>query len=290
MEQNNKNQKAPLEYLLFYVAGRLCAKFNRLSGAVIVGGATTVKGLRKKPAIRATLHSLRRKMKTGKAEIHREFDHVNKQAGLIVKFLKLKKVSPKRIAIDGIPGSGKTTLARALAKKMNFKRMTLDYIDMDKPLDFSEEKTIYEHHRLLRTQDIDPFDCIIYIDAPIDISKKRCLHRKRGAVNIDVFDYQKLKHIGERAFKLADGKVHHIDNSFIQIKIRPRKGYQAYENLCAEIKRKGLKTKRRSKESLLFVSLYGKGKKGLKAYIKFGAYNKEFKAGLRAGIKQFFMS
>jgi hypothetical protein len=48
----------------------------------------------------------------------------------------------------------------------------LDYIDLNKPQDFSKEKTIYEHHRLLRTQDIDNFDAIIYIDEPPEFSQE----------------------------------------------------------------------------------------------------------------------
>jgi hypothetical protein len=177
-----------------------------------------------------------------------------------------------------------------LAEKLNFTLKTLDYIDLNKPQDFSKEKTIYEHHRLLRTQDIDNFDAIIYIDEPIELSQQKCLHRKRGGINIDIFDYEKLKKIGEEAFGIATGKTHKIKNSYIKLKIKPKTGFRAYENIRDKVEKKGFKKEGVSKEELLFVSVYGRPRKGLMAYVKVGAYNKEILEGLSAGVLRFLMA
>lgn len=194
------------------------------------------------------------------------------------------------MAVDGTPGSGKSALARALAKKLNFKVQILDYIDLNKPQDFTQNKTIYEHHRLLRTQDIDNFDAILYIDEPMELSKQKCLNRKRGGINIDVFDYEKLKKIGAEAFDIAAGKSYKIKNSYIKLKIKPETGFRAYENIRNKVKKKGFETEGLCKEELLFASAYGKAAKGLMAYVRLDAYNKEILEGLSAGVLRFLMA
>ena len=265
-------------------------KTNRLIDAVLVGGKTTVDALAKKPGIQASLDSMKMRFTTGKREKHEIIDEVNKNADEIIALLNSKGVRIERLAVDGVPGSGKSTLARALAVKLNFELQTLDYIDLNKPQDFSKERTIYEHHRLLRTQDVDEFDAIIYIDEPVELSKEKCIHRKRGGINIDFFDYEKLKRIGEKAFEIADGKVFSIPDSYIKIKIKPHNGFRAHENVKEEVERKGIKKRSHSKEELLFVSIYGRPRKGLMAYVKVGAYNKELMEGLSAGVLRFLMA
>lgn len=265
-------------------------KTNRLIDAALVGGKTTVDALAKKPGIQASLGSMKMRLTTGKAEKHEIIDEVNKNADEIIALLNSKGVRTERLAVDGVPGSGKSTFARALAVKLNFELQTLDYIDLNKSQDFSKERTIYEHHRLLRTQDVENFDAIIYIDEPVELSKEKCIHRKRGGINIDVFDYEKLKRIGEKAFEIVDGKVFSIPDSYIKIKIRPHNGFRAYENVKEEVERKGLKIRGHSKEELLFVSVYGRPRKGLMAYVKVGAYNKELLEGLSAGVLRFLMA
>jgi hypothetical protein len=139
----------------------------------------------------------------------------------------------------------------------------------------------------LRTQDIHNFDAIIYIDEPVELSKQKCLNRKRGGINIDIFDYEKLKKIGEEAFSIAAGRVCKIKNSHIKLKIKPKAGFRAYENLRDKVKKKGFKAEGLCKEELLFTSVYGKPGKGLMAYVKAGAYNKELLKGLSAGVLRF---
>ncbi|MBA7650484.1 hypothetical protein ES703_58290 [subsurface metagenome] len=262
---------------------------ERLKDAAFVAGKTAAGALAKRPGIQASLDSLKAKLTTGKAEKHEIIDEVNKNADEIIALLNSKKVHIERLAVDGVPGSGKSTLARALAEKLNFELQTLDYIDLNKPQDFSKERTIYEHHRLLRTQNIDDFDAIVYIDEPPELSQKKCLHRKRGGINIDIFDYEKLKKIGAEAFNTAAGKVYKIENSYIKLKIKPKAGFRVYENIRDKVEKKDFKTAGLSKEELLFVSVYDRPQKGLMAYVKLDAYNKEILKGLSAGVLRFLM-
>lgn len=263
---------------------------SRFIGAVGVGISTTAAALTQRDSVQASIDSVKMRLSKGQAEIHDNQKAVKKNAKAVLSLFKEKKFKPRRLAIDGVPGSGKSSLAYGLAEKLDFQVKTLDYIDMNKPQDFSKMNTIYEHHRLLRTQLTEIFDAIIYIDEPVELSKKKCVHRKRGGINIDVFDYDKLKKIGEKAFEAADGKTHEIPGTHIKIKFRPKKGFNAYKNLRDELKKKGIKTERRSKEELLFLSVYEKAESRLMAYINFGAYNKELKKGIKAGISTFFMS
>jgi len=263
---------------------------ERLKDAALVAGKTAADALSKRPSIQASMDSIMMRLTAGKAEVHETIVQVYKNADEIIALLNSKAVHIKRLAVDGVPGSGKSTLARSLAEKLNFTLTTLDYIDLNKPQDFSKEKTIYEHHRLLRTQDVDNFDAIIYIDEPVELSKQKCLNRKRGGINIDIFDYEKLKKIGEEAFGIATGKSYKIKNSYIKLKIKPKAGFRAYENIRNKVEKKGLKRDGLSKEELLFVSVYGRPKKGLTAYLKAGAYNKELLKGLSAGVLRFLMA
>jgi dephospho-CoA kinase len=262
---------------------------ERLKDATFVAGKTIADALSKRPGIQASMDSLKMRLTTGTPEVHETVEQVYKNADNIIALLNSKGVHTKRLAVDGVPGSGKSTLARTLAEKLNFTLKTLDYIDLNKPQDFSNEKTIYEHHRLLRTQDIDNFDAIIYIDEPPELSQKKCLHRKRGGINIDIFDYEKLKKIGEEAFDIATGKTYKIKNSYIKLKIKPKAGFRAYENIRDKVEKKDFKGEGLSKEELLFVSVYGRPTKGLTAYVKAGAYNKELLKGLSAGVLKFLM-
>ena len=106
----------------------------------------------------------------------------------------------KLVCITGVSGSGKSTLARALADRLGLQWQCLDHMDMNKPIDFSKDQTIYEHHRLLRTQDVDIFDALIYIDEPVEVSRQKVLMRKRGGYLVDMMNYEMMKRVGAKAF------------------------------------------------------------------------------------------
>ncbi|KJR43212.1 hypothetical protein MCHI_000892 [Candidatus Magnetoovum chiemensis] len=252
--------------------------------ALFTIGFETAQAISRRPGIRASLDSLIMKAFNGAAENDSSAEEINLYAQEIVRLFHVKHLHPKRIAIDGVPGSGKSTLARLLADKLDFQWRCLDHEDMDIPIDFSSGHTIYEHHRLLRTQNIDRFDVIIYIDEPVEISKAKVLSRKRGGYLIDIMNYDMLKQIGQKAFNIADGEEFNIEDSYIKIKFKPHGGYRADDNIAEELRQKGIDAPNLTKEELLFLSIYNEPKKGFSAYINSNAYTKELLTGIKNGI------
>lgn len=257
-------------------------------GVLIASGAATARALYAKPSVKSTFESTVDKLFTGRWEEYKSLGTVKRYADLIAELLKSNNVVPERLAVDGLPGSGKSTLARALAERLDFQWKSLDGMNLNKPIDFSESKAVYEHHRLLRTHEPDNFDAIIYIDEPVEMAKARVVKRKRMAIVVDIWDFDKLKQIGDKAFAICNGAVHAIPNSNIKIKIKPRGGFGAYENIASELFILGINSEGLSKEQLLFLSIDGKARQGLNAYINTSAYNQELLAGLTAGLRELF--
>ena len=191
---------------------------------------------------------------------------VLKQADTIADILDERGCALDRIGIDGVPGSGKSTLARALAAKLSMKWKSLDHQNFGLPESLDHGRTIYEHHRLFRTVDVDALDAIIYIDEPINVSLAKLSRRRRGQVMAAVLDFNRMKKIGEIAFDICEGEAIPVPGTCLIIKIRPEGGFRVRENidkrlLSAELKVSGLK-----KEEMLFLLAYGRRRYGLQAY------------------------
>jgi len=204
-------------------------------------------------------------------------------ARAIENFFIANHILPNRIAVDGVPGSGKSTLAKALAARLDMKAVCLDHYDMDRPVSFASTFAIFEHHRLLRTQDIECFDALIHIDQPVTVSRQNILKRKRGAYLVDIMDFDRLKIIGEKAFSLADGQAVSMDK-YVRLKTRPAKGFNDRRNLARELREKGFTRAGLNKEQQIFLSVTGTARKGFTAYLNTGAYKQEFVAALLEGM------
>ncbi len=255
-----------------------------VTGIVITAGLALVQSVINKPGIQANLKHFIDKILPGNKEDKHYHKEVLGVADEIVKLFESRKVSPDCIAVDGVPGSGKSTLAVELADRLGMEVECLDHRNMDEPLTFDKDHTIYEHHRLLRTQDIDNFDVIIYIDEPVEISQKKVLQRKRGGYLVDIMDYAKLKSIGEKAFSVAGGELVTIAGSFTKLKFKPEGGFKALQNITAELNSKGLYRENLNKEQALFLCVENKANKGFIAYINPRAYEKDLISALTAGV------
>lgn len=264
---------------------------SRLSGAALAAALETGRGLLSRPGVRVSVEGAVLKMLGLAEEPHRPVEPVQEAARTILRILQERGVASRRIGVDGVPGSGKSTLARALADRLGFDWKSLDHEDMNVPRDFSRERIVYEHHRLFRTQDVDSFDAIVYIDEPAEASKTRVLRRARTegrrAVIIDVLDYDTLKEIGRRAFEVCDGDPLTIPRSPLLMKIRPRQGFRAVESIASKVQAAGHNSEGMSKEEMLFFLFDGRARSGLRAYVLPGAYNEELLQGLLAGARRY---
>ncbi|MFC1736371.1 hypothetical protein ACFL1X_09645 [Candidatus Hydrogenedentota bacterium] len=183
--------------------------------------------------------------------------------------VRLGDIRPGRIGVDGLPGSGKSTLARALAEQMGMGWVCLDHqLSTKAPIDLSRPDMVYEHHRLFRTQVLDQFDFLIYLDEPLETVEKQILDRGRGAAMLEVFDFAKMQAVGRKAFEIADGETWRVPQTNILVKRQPPEGFKEREHLEEEVKGMGFSaTENLPKEALLFLATFGKAKDGALAYL-----------------------
>jgi len=209
---------------------------------------------------------------------------VVENAAAIAALFREKGLNPTRLAVDGVPGSGKSVLATVLAEMLGMEAVCLDHQNMDETYEFGKENAIYEHHRLLRTQNLDDFDALIYLDEPVAISKRKVLERKRGGYLVDVLDYALLKEIGDLAFAFAAGEPLAIPNSFTTLKLKPKGGFQDRELISMALWREGIDGAHFTKEEALFICAGYLARKGFKAYVNLHAFDKEMLTALSESL------
>jgi len=260
-------------------------KKEELILALLKSLSTTVESLLQRPGIRASLKALGDKMLLRDDSSREIPEEAIVNAEKIAHILNSNNIAYERIGIDGIPGSGKSTLAKALAKLIGFEVRNFHHPEIESPCDLYETATIYEHHRLFRTQDIDHFDVLVYIDTPIKVAKEKVFERKKSGILLDVFDYDKLKAIGDLAFDLADWKSFEIPENLTKIKVRPQEGFNQVRNIKKKLKARDIHLENScTKEEMLMLLAYGKKERGLRAYIECDAYCKDFINGMKAGL------
>jgi len=243
---------------------------NRLSGAALAAAVETSRAMLNRPSVRASLEAAVLKLLGSAGEQFQSVEAVRESVDRTALILQKRGVVPNRLGVDGLPGSGKSSFARALADRVDFKWKCLDYESMNAPLDFAPERMVYEHHRLLRTQDVDAFDAIIYVDESVEISKARVFQRARKegrtSLFVDLLDYDKLEKIGRLAFDVCEGEPISIPKSSVLMKIRPPGGFRAVDNIVARLHAAGHDAEGMGKEEMLFLLAYGEPRSGTMAY------------------------
>ena len=252
--------------------------------------SSTVKNLLARETVRSAIRGEVRKIVTGSREKpYQEVQTVEDYADKIMEILNDKGIFPRSICIDGLPGSGKSTLGRSLAERTGLKWRTLYWKELNEAYPFNEGR-IYENIRLIRTQNMEHFDIILYIDCPMEDAQNRVLKRDRNGALADVVDFPKMKRIGDAAFEMLDGEEIRIEGGPIRIKLRPEEGYRDLENLKTPLEAKGLDVEGFSKEELLFIYTYGNAQSGLSPYIKLGAYKNEILSGIHAAMRKILVA
>ena len=255
--------------------------YGKILPNLVIGFAVlTAKKLLQRPTVRSTLRGQVRKMLTGSREKpYQPIAEIEDNADRILDILHRKGVHPDSVCIDGPPGSGKSSIGRALSERCGLKWRTLYWQELKEDFNFKSGR-IYENIRLIRTQDMEHFDVVLYLDCAIDEARERVITRERVGALADVVDFDKLKAVGDTAFEMLAGDEIMIEKSSVRIKIKPPDGYGDIGRLKKLLQVKGFDVEGFSKEELLFLYCYGKPEKGISPYVKLGAYNNEIVAGL----------
>lgn len=207
-----------------------------------------------KPAIRSNIRNLMESKGTIQekdlsAEIPQQAVDSASQAAQILQAQGINPAS-LRIAVDAPPGSGKTTLSRALSKQLNVKHYGLDWLPhnkwhsmvgggyMDKMPRAPRAGEILEHYNLLRSYDPEMFDVAFHIHKDPEVIKQQILNRGRSAGVSTFMDYDKSLEIGRMAFDTLDGEAYDLGNGTM-MKVRPTAGWGG-EKIDAALQEKGI--------------------------------------------------
>jgi hypothetical protein len=152
-----------------------------------------------------------------------------------------------RIAIDAPPGSGKTTLARALASQTNMKHYGLDWepgnswkstIGMGRNVESMPHAPrageIVEHYLLNRTHDPELFDAQIHLKRDPEVIRQQLNSRGNAAYIGDTMDLDKSLGVADLGFDTLNGDAIDLGNG-TYMKLRPQEGWgnQLDERLMA---------------------------------------------------------
>ncbi|MFH1552973.1 MAG: hypothetical protein ABID83_04980, partial [Candidatus Omnitrophota bacterium] len=116
----------------------------------------TAKNLLGKKTVRSTIRGEIRKIISGSREHAYEYEsvpEVEQCADRIMDILHRKGVFPGSVCIDGPPGSGKSSLGRALSERYGLEWRTVYWQELKGEFYFKAGR-IYENMRLIRTQDM----------------------------------------------------------------------------------------------------------------------------------------
>lgn len=121
-----------------------------------------------------------------------------------------------RIAVSGIGGSGKSTIARALAEQMKTQAHELDVVRntflKGKRLEDYIKKTpvtagsVFEQTHLLNKVDPRNFNVAVRVTTPVSRTKEQLLKRQRGAWQYDLYNINKLDKAVQAAHSTLGGK------------------------------------------------------------------------------------
>lgn len=155
-----------------------------------------------------------------------------------------------RIAVDAPPGSGKTTLSRALAQQLGVQHYGLDWLPhnkfhsimggghIEKMPRAPRAGEILEHYNLLRSYDPEMFDVAFHIQKDPEVIKQQILNRGRSAGMHTIMDYDKSLAVGRMAFDTLAGDSVDLGGG-VMMKVRPQDGWGGAQ-LDAQLQAKGI--------------------------------------------------
>lgn len=208
----------------------------RVGIPLAVGGGI----LASKPGLRANARALAEGGSTKERDVSGELpEPAIGQANAIRDALVAHGLDPSsvRMGIDAPPGSGKTTLARALAQQAGMKHYGLDWEpgnwwkstvglgrNVEKMPRAPHAGEVLEHYMLGRTYDPELFDAMVHIHRDPEVLKQQLQHRGHGAYIGDLMDLQKSLGVADLGFDTLGGEMIDLGNG-VQMKLRPREGW-----------------------------------------------------------------
>lgn len=210
--------------------------------------------LASKPGIRANLKNLQESKGTVQekdlsAELPPEVLNTAARAHAVLTERGIDPTS-LRIAVDAPPGSGKTTLSRALAQQLGVKHYGLDWLPhnkfhsimggghIEKMPRTPRAGEILEHYNLLRSYDPEMFDVAFHIQKDPEVIKQQILNRGRSAGMHTIMDYDKSLAVGRMAYDTLAGDSVDLGGG-VMMKVRPQDGWGGAQ-LDAQLQAKGI--------------------------------------------------
>lgn len=201
-----------------------------------VGGAL----LARKPGVQASMRALQEGGSTQERDIAGAIpQEALDQAGTIHQALLAHGLDPAsvRMGIDAPPGSGKTTLAKAIQQKTGIKHYGLDWLpgnalhstiglgrNIEKMPRAPHAGEVLEHYMLGRTYDPELFDAMIHISRDPSVLQKQLQQRGHGAYIGDLMDLNKSLGVADLGFETLGGETIDLGNG-VQMKLRPHEGW-----------------------------------------------------------------
>ena len=227
------------------VTQKMAFNFGKIAPYAIgaaIPAATAAGVALSKPEIRSNLHDLATRSGTvqEKDTAGPLPDNALATADQVHAALKAHGLDPRtlRYAVDAPPGTGKTTLSRAMAQQMGVKHYGLDWLpgnrwkrflggshieDMPRAPRAGE---ILEHYNLLRSYDPELFDVAVHIKKDPEAVKQQIIQRGRSAGAASILDYNKANRVGDLAFDTLGGDAMDLGNG-VMMKTRPTEGWGA---------------------------------------------------------------